>query len=362
MIYVSADLHIGRSLKKSCTEISEDSINALKYLSRQIIEDKTDENKSLLLAGDIFDKSYVYGGHLKAFTDFIDDLWKNDIKVYFISGNHDKGHDFPIPASQGAIHIHRKYLEIDDRKVSGIDFSSTEELKKSISLVQEGCNILLLHAPFQHLLPYEGAYQLSLEDIEFCADTVVCGDIHVNDFRKTSGTAYFLSPGSTHPCVIDQGDTHGFYKLGEDQNYSDWSFVEIPSRQILRYKIESIYELEEVEEKLNSFQNKYPEMKPIAEICYTASMTDEVTKMLIRFEKDFILFRKANIAGKVLESKTADLFKGVSKQIPSLDEVLPFCVNPKKDKELFSFMEKLLNSSLPEMFLQEELDRIKNLK
>ena len=79
-----ADLHLGRSV------LEQSLISDQKYILDQIIaiikEKRVD---TVIIAGDVYDKSVPSIEAVKLFSEFLTNLYKLDVKVLVISGNHD---------------------------------------------------------------------------------------------------------------------------------------------------------------------------------------------------------------------------------------------------------------------------------
>ena len=79
-----SDLHIGKRINGySMLEDQE-------YILDKIIEIADSENiDSMLIAGDVYDKSVPSAEAVQLFDDFLCKLLKRNVKVFVISGNHD---------------------------------------------------------------------------------------------------------------------------------------------------------------------------------------------------------------------------------------------------------------------------------
>ena len=79
-----ADLHLGRSI------LDQSLISDQQYILDQIIEIIKEHNvETVIIAGDVYDKSIPSVEAVKLFSDFLTSLYKLSVKVLVISGNHD---------------------------------------------------------------------------------------------------------------------------------------------------------------------------------------------------------------------------------------------------------------------------------
>ena len=79
-----ADLHLGRSI------LDQSLISDQQYILNQIIEIIKEHNvETVIIAGDVYDKSVPSVEAVKLFSDFLTSLYKLSVKVLVISGNHD---------------------------------------------------------------------------------------------------------------------------------------------------------------------------------------------------------------------------------------------------------------------------------
>jgi DNA repair exonuclease SbcCD nuclease subunit len=288
MIFGIGDLHLTRYVWSDRKDIEGDSIQAFGAIAMKIVEMTTDEPKHLLLAGDIFDKKYVDGYVMKHFSNIIHYLDSNGVKVYYVQGNHDNSLE-PLPSAIQKLYepipIHldgEGVVEIDGLKVLGIDYGTPEEMKDKLNAVKEPVDIVVMHCAFQHLLPFEGAYALSMSDIPENYKHVFVGDIHVTDISgelPSGGTV--ISPGPIHACNVEQSEPKGFFQLTKGKEV-DPEFHEIDYRRIFRYKVAVEDDLVTLDSDLVRWCDIYSESEyePIVEIRYAAEFTEQITKIM----------------------------------------------------------------------------------
>jgi DNA repair exonuclease SbcCD nuclease subunit len=296
VIYGAADLHLTRFVWRSRKDLEGDSFRAFESFVDAVIQDKVPEGeeKAVLLAGDLFDAKKVDGATLETFCTLVDRLYDAGIAVFYIQGNHEDNKESPIAEACGAQHLRTEV--IDGRKVVGIDYQPREQLLETIKDVE--CDVLVLHCAMSHLVGYEAAGDLSLEEIPHAVRHVLVGDIHVTHKNPLPGRGYCVSPGPLHPCNITQGGPKGFYKLPAGSD--DWEFVEIPSRQIVREEINAAEQLTPLPEKLRVEKPGWP--IPILELKYAADLEEEAQAFIkLHGNKTAIIFESAIPAPVELE-------------------------------------------------------------
>ena len=352
---MAADLHLARRIWKSRPDLEKDSFLALAALSGALLHQGNPKPTALLLAGDIFDASKLDGSTLNAFTMFADELYEADVPVYFVQGNHDYD-KMPHAQVQGNTCINEQLVEIDGQKVYGLDWRPRQQLRAALESVPE-CDLLLLHAAFEHLLGFEGAYDLSLEDIPPHVKNVFVGDIHVRDTTRLNGKGWCVSPGALHPCNMAQGGPHGYvtWEGGE----SEFEFVDIPTRDIIRCQVEAETCLEELAQILaNSTPAEgYDHLAPIVEIKFPNEFTDAVTRLVLKHDGTFPFFVKGSAAGKSLTIAELKKYQE-SFQRMNLADSLDVIVDPEAQPRLFGLVEALLQSNNPQDVIDQEMERL----
>ena len=113
-----ADLHLGRTI------LEQSLIEDQKYILDEIIELAIDKKVDLILiAGDVYDKSIPSVEAVNLFSKFLTSLYKKNIKVCVISGNHDSkdrlsfGNELFIDNGiyiEGVFNGELKYIELED--------------------------------------------------------------------------------------------------------------------------------------------------------------------------------------------------------------------------------------------------------
>lgn len=79
-----SDLHIGKKLREA--DFTQDQIHILDEIIRIVDIEKPD---SIMIAGDIYDRSVPPANAVNLFDDFLTKLEKRKLNVFIVSGNHD---------------------------------------------------------------------------------------------------------------------------------------------------------------------------------------------------------------------------------------------------------------------------------
>ena len=356
MIFACADLHLGKSLCKGISSLAGDSFHALLSLRDAILDVKTDEEKHLLVAGDIYDLSRVDGATIKAVGDFCSDLTSNGVKIYFIEGNHDRqdpNNPQSIPlmlanASQEArlhmFHLNLQGTYIDGLSVKGQSYTPPEQLKAVIKNVQ--ADILVLHQAFEEMLPFEGKFDLSFEDIPPTVKNVVCGDIHVatNKELVAGSNRWFVSPGSLHPCAIDQRKGHGFWTFNKPTN--TWGFTELQDQRMI-FDLEITETTERGSDELKKIIDHLlligttANRKSVLALSYTRCKAELFRELCAILERWFIILDYPTASGKMMDMSAMSM-NILQPDLLTLDKALPYACNAEKNPEAYKLLEDLL--------------------
>lgn len=204
----AADLHLRENIWVKYPDIFGDSFSAFRKLCEHCAHLSESEKTILVLGGDIFDSPFPSGTCEQAFKECIDILKEKKVAVYFILGNHDK-EDTPRPELFGCYHLDTTPTAIfDDGEyitLCGIDYTrNREQLQETLSNLS-GCNYLVLHSPFKHLLGFAGKWQLEKEDIPPQVERVLVGDIHVKNITDNIYSPGSLSVNGVREFTTDHG-------------------------------------------------------------------------------------------------------------------------------------------------------------
>jgi DNA repair exonuclease SbcCD nuclease subunit len=211
MICLIADAHLGKCLRDADAEFQTDSFLAFERAIDHVVASGA---KALVLAGDTTDKNHASGAAIDVLRAGMDRLREAGIQAYFVEGNHDrqvKWHkrSVPILEALGAEHLDGRLVEVDGIRLYGLDYRPSTSLPEALAAVPP-CDILVMHQAFRHLLGFEGASDLSDEDIPTHVANVFVGDVHKRDMSLLPNGGVIVSPGPLHPCDQGQCDDAGF--------------------------------------------------------------------------------------------------------------------------------------------------------
>jgi len=338
MIAFSADLHLRRFMWRSRRDMDGDGFHALASMRDSLIRrwrSSPDPDLHVILGGDIFDEKRVDGATLHAFTSFVDDLYKEGVEVYFVQGNHDFDAVEPLPSVQGATHIHGRSVELDGKVIYGLDWQCKTDLPLALDSVP-ACDFLILHQMFEHLVHFEAAADLSLDDIPLHVGNVLVGDVHVRDITSLRGSGVCISPGPLQPCNIEQGGPHGAYIL--EEGAAEWEFVPHATRRIHRFSVQVVEDLEEVCALLKELAGSPAEadgLEPIVEVRYPTKLANEVGEVL-GVASNVKVFSRPLATGLVSEDHLIQARKSMSDL--SLQSSLSVFCDPADKRPLYDFL------------------------
>ena len=338
MIAFAADLHLRRFMWRSRRDMDGDGFRALASMKDALLQRwnrSSDKELHVILGGDIFDEKRVDGATLQAFTEFVDQLYAAGVNVYFVQGNHDYDAIEPLAAVQGATHIHRKTVILDGKSVYGLDWQCKSDLTEALASVP-ACDILVLHQMFEHLVHFEAAADLSLDDVPLQVRNVLVGDVHIRNITQLRGAGVCISPGPLQPCNIEQAGPHGAYILEEGK--TEWEFVPHNTRDIIRLSVqdeESLAAAAEVFDKLAAGPEPRTHLEPIVEVRYLSQLSEEVEQVLQNADTVKVFARPISsglVTGDHLQQAREDVGE------LSLQASLPVFCDPIKKPALYTFL------------------------
>ena len=222
-----ADTHLGYK-QYNLDEREKDIYNALDEIGDRILEEHAD---IVIHSGDLFDSPRPTPQAYRAFKNFLNKV-AGKAKVFAVLGDHDR------PKSRGlAPHVlfedqmqilgvggraQHQELRIDgqDVLVAGLSNLSRsyrpillEELKGLSSIdLKDKLGVLALHEGIEKFLPYEGAFELSLNEVPRNFDYVAMGHLH-SRIKVSMGGGELAYPGSSE--IISRTEIGGWQKAGK---------------------------------------------------------------------------------------------------------------------------------------------------
>ncbi len=222
-----ADTHLGYK-QFNLDEREKDIYDALNEIGDKILEEHAD---IVIHSGDLFDSPRPTPQAYCAFKKFLRKL-DGKVKIFAVLGDHDR------PKSRGlAPHVifedqmqtlgvagnaEHQYVNVggQDVLIAGLSNLSrayhpvlVEELKKLGALQLDGkLGVLVLHEGIDKFLPFEGAFELGLDDVpknfRYCA----MGHLHAR-IKASFGDGELAYPGSSE--IIRKDEIGGWQKLGK---------------------------------------------------------------------------------------------------------------------------------------------------
>lgn len=202
-----ADAHVKTHIWQSYREVVGDAHTAF---SKAVAEGVEQGSDTLLLSGDVFDNTRPTSKDVNAVVE----ACKKFKMVLYVTGTHDNTDPPWVGLVPHAIHLGIVPAAVGDAVFLGIDYCSTrqqmlEQLSNLCPVIreQQKPTYLVMHNAFRHLLGFEGAWKVELEDIEAISPDlrVIVGDVHTRKTVKLSGNGWVHSAGPL--CPQDWGQT-----------------------------------------------------------------------------------------------------------------------------------------------------------
>lgn len=223
-ILFTADLHIKQRTWTNSTLLKGDA-----YCSFGRVVDAVSNRQeldSIVIGGDLFDSNRPTSQDLLTVKDL---LTSNFNACYYIRGNHDSVDPSYLEAITGSLEdddfhlcrIDHNFYPMDEHVyMTGIEWvpSAADTWERLRQVVKDWRQLrttpndilyVVMHTSFQHLLGFDGAYDLTVDMIKgLCGDdriNFLVGHIHTRDtLVYNSAGAYIHSPGSLYPLSSDK--------------------------------------------------------------------------------------------------------------------------------------------------------------
>ncbi len=274
-------------------EREQDIYRVLDEIGDKILEEHVDV---VVHCGDLFDSPRPTPQAYRAFKRFLTKL-DGKVKFFAVLGDHDR------PKSKGIAPqiIFEDQIQVlgvngcaehqtlsfggQDLLVAGLSNLSRgyrplllEELKKLASLQLSGKKaILLLHEAVDKFLPYEGAFELYMNEIPKNFDYVAMGHLH-GRIRASLGKGELAYPGSSE--IISRTEISGWQKQGKgfyivDIN-SDGVTIQDVNLESIRPQIEATLSYANLEHELEGLIKQVKEFKelPLVHVCVEGKNVD----------------------------------------------------------------------------------------
>ena len=203
------DLHLKPYLLFRKRMLVGDANEALNQIAQICVQRQV---SAIILGGDVYDSPRPEAYALQAFGAFVRGLRRKGVEVYDLQGNHDKTTEIeglgPAPSLAGCQEvqsINGMLCGVDAARLDGgiqiygLQYAPAATITEQLANVPE-CDILCMHARFQHMLGFDEAFNFTLEDIPPQVKwAVLCGDIHATDVTEYRKDRWFVSSGSIYP-------------------------------------------------------------------------------------------------------------------------------------------------------------------
>jgi DNA repair exonuclease SbcCD nuclease subunit len=333
-IIFMADLHLTPYIWTSMKQVEGDAYRAFLWAVRKIEADY--KNSTVLFGGDIFSEKTP-----DSYTEYIlqegcRSLLDAGCRLYGVEGNHDFAPKIPRFELFGITPLDTETaVTAGSRTIAGIPYTaSSVELRTRLNEAPP-CDYLVMHAPFRHLLGFDGAWAVQMEDIPAHVRNVLVGDIHVKDVRENKNGTRVFSPGATHPRKSGEFKSdHGFFVI--DSEKGDYEYISIPGRQFFEYEVLEGEHLNTIETYLTELPRGLKRHQyPVCVLKYPPELTEEVGKLLKRELSAFIRSRETvKVSG--ISAPAAHV------KVPTLLEALRRTVSSSVDH--FGLLEELLTA------------------
>ncbi|MHA1751144.1 MAG: metallophosphoesterase [Candidatus Helarchaeota archaeon] len=326
-----SDTHLGYR-QYNLDEREQDIYDAFDEAISKIIEERVDV---LIHSGDLFDSPNPQIKALKSFKNSIEKL-EGKVKIFSVLGDHDMPKRRGIPPHKlfnvNVLGIGR----LQSEEYKGVLFSGISNLKgNNIILLKEELkkfdheaekykkSVLILHQALKKYLPFEGAYELTADDLPRSATYYALGHIHSRLFTKF-GSGKLAYAGSTEILRKDEISSwekngKGFYIIDLEDDEVAINKIDLDIRPQINIDINTD-ELEEISDKLNYGK------KPILH----ARVIGEHIDMKAIIEKFNELYRNKTLSIKLS-------FKDTSSKMNLI---------PQKDWNLKKLMSEYLNDEI----------------
>lgn len=226
-VFVAGDMHLKRRTWTNWPELSGDAYQVIEYMEqlRNFTLNKGKPISDIILCGDTFDSNMVSSADIYKFSQL------TKVPVRYIRGNHDSIQPSYIEAVTNTFELSAELTPIADGAayICGLPYiASRSELLTALENISTQIKLqdikepiyIVMHQAFEHMIPIEGAFQLSSSDVEALFDRkvyILVGHIHKLDCRPLSGAlsgGYILSTSSPYPTAWENiPQFHGIHIL-----------------------------------------------------------------------------------------------------------------------------------------------------
>jgi DNA repair exonuclease SbcCD nuclease subunit len=222
-----ADTHLGYK-QYSLAEREQDIYDVLEEVSDKILEEHAD---IVIHSGDLFDSPRPTPQAYCAFKSFLKKI-DGKAKIFAVLGDHDRPKSRGMPPHvlfddkvqtlgiSGIAEHQIMKINGKDILIAGLSNLSrtyhailAEELKK-LETMKAKCktSVLVLHEAIEKFFPYEGASEITLDEVPKNFNYYAMGHLHAR-IKSSHGNGELAYPGSTE--IIRKDEIAGWKKLGK---------------------------------------------------------------------------------------------------------------------------------------------------
>ncbi len=258
-----ADTHVGYR-QYNLDEREEDFYGALGQAVDLMLEERVD---FVVHSGDLFNESRPTVRALIEVKRVLERLQERGVPVYIAPGNHEiprrRGSRPPVLLFDGlrVFTRERRVFQEGDVLLCGLPYypsvyqESLVEALGEISRVKNSKKrVLVLHQAVRKFLPFEGSFELEMEDLPPGFDYYALGHIH-RRIQEDFGGGVLAYAGSTEMWRIDEYEDarrqgKGFYLVDLDGDCPEVAKVDLETRGFVRRQVK----IEELDDVLRSIR------------------------------------------------------------------------------------------------------------
>lgn len=346
------DLHLRLRAWESIPFLQGDSYRALDQIVAECIKRRV---TALVLGGDNLDVNHPDPDAVGKLVAAFELLVKNNIKIYFIQGQHCRGKIMPWPCIMPtwSTWIHDKIVEVEPcLHMAGFDNMSAEELKLKLQTLDPKVDILVVHQLAKGACG-EGVWDFDPEWVPPTVKLVLMGDYH-KGWEKTlerelNGVKYkthFCYSGSSCMQTVDEPPNKHFLIV----NTPALSVEKVPlqSRPFFEFMITT--EAQAIDALI-----KLKELPPAALVVVRYDARVEQLEQRFKEARNDLFFMWKILPLELVQSpeEVEELLSGEV----SLRSCLAKVVDPKTEENFYSFVLTLLNSTDPKETLKVEKEK-----
>lgn len=349
---LGADLHLGGSLSTRNALFARSWSRALASCADTIEKYGV---RVFGVAGDVFDRTRLGGGEIDAWREFVDFCKSVGCAVVLIPGNHEiagegGGKCLPCSVNPFSLDVSDGLYEIEGFIVQGISSHDRQEIRDKVRQAKP-CDLLMVHAAFDHLLGFESSCPISADDVPLGVKNVLAGDIHVVDGSQPipSGGRVF-SPGSFHATEIRElGTEYGAWMTCDPSDHTSYEWTPFFRQELVTFHIEdrpgAKNALEAIKPMAEDVTEELYGGEPLTvQLDYIPEASADVRYLVDSFRTDpRVRFRNRAVSDRTEEDD--DEFEGDEEFIAGREQVSEALKQETDDEDVRVFLEDIVHGS-----------------